>query len=228
MCNICISNYTYIMIKGVIFDLDGTLANSIEDIADSMNQVLEENNFPTHNYATYKTFVGRGIRSLVEKSLPLENRDLKELDKHFDRMMKVYDKNCIVKTCLYPGIADLLDALSEKGIKISVFSNKANELTQKVVKVLLANWKLEYVLGAGGDIPRKPDPKGAILISEKMGIEPSELMYIGDSGVDMATAQNSGMHAVGVLWGFREMEELLNNGAQTILEKPIDLMTSFD
>ncbi|GAB7087754.1 HAD family hydrolase [Marinifilum fragile] len=216
------------MIKGVIFDLDGTLANSIEDIADSMNQVLEENNFPTHNYATYKTFVGRGIRSLVEKSLPLENRDLKELDKNFDRMMKVYDENCIVKTCLYPGIADLLDALSEKGIKISVFSNKANELTQKVVKVLLANWKLEYVLGAGGDIPRKPDPKGAILISEKMGIEPSELMYIGDSGVDMATAQNSGMHAVGVLWGFREMEELLTNGAQTILENPMDLMTSFD
>ncbi|WP_321516617.1 HAD family hydrolase [Marinifilum fragile] len=216
------------MIKGVIFDLDGTLANSIEDIADSMNQVLEENNFPTHNYATYKTFVGRGIRSLVEKSLPLENRDLKELEKNFDRMMKVYDENCIVKTCLYPGIADLLDALSEKGIKISVFSNKANELTQKVVKVLLANWKLEYVLGAGGDIPRKPDPKGAILISEKMGIEPSELMYIGDSGVDMATAQNSGMHAVGVLWGFREMEELLTNGAQTILENPMDLMTSFD
>ncbi|MCY1636606.1 HAD family hydrolase [Marinifilum sp. D737] len=216
------------MIKGVIFDLDGTLANSIEDIADSMNQVLEENNFPTHDYATYKTFVGRGIRTLVEKSLPLENRDAKEIEKNFDRMMQVYDENCIVKTCLYPGIKDLLNTLSERGIKISVFSNKANELTQKVVKVLLADWKLEYVLGAGGDIPRKPDPKGAILISEKMGIDPSELMYIGDSGVDMATAQNSGMHAVGVLWGFRDMEELLTNGAQTILEKPMDLMTSFD
>ncbi|RKE04471.1 HAD family hydrolase [Marinifilum flexuosum] len=215
------------MIKGVIFDLDGTLANSIEDIADSMNQVLEENNFPTHDYATYKTFVGRGIRTLVEKSLPLENRDAKEIEKNFDRMMQVYDENCIVKTCLYPGIKDLLDALSERGIKISVFSNKANALTQKVVKVLLADWKLEYVLGAGGDIPRKPDPKGAILISEKMGIDPSELMYIGDSGVDMATAQNSGMHAVGVLWGFRDMEELLTNGAQTILEKPMDLMSSF-
>jgi phosphoglycolate phosphatase len=215
------------MIKGVIFDFDGTLANSIEDIADSMNQVLEENNFPTHDYATYKTFVGRGIRTLVEKSLPLENRDAKEIEKNFDRMMQVYDENCIVKTCLYPGIKDLLDALSERGIKISVFSNKANELTQKVVKVLLADWKLEYVLGAGGDIPRKPDPKGAILISEKMGIDPSELMYIGDSGVDMATAQNSGMHAVGVLWGFRDMEELLTNGAQTILEKPMDLMSSF-
>lgn len=215
------------MIKGVIFDLDGTLANSIEDIADSMNQVLEENNFPTHDYATYKTFVGRGVRTLVEKSLPLENRDAKEIEKNFDRMMQIYDENCIVKTCLYPGIKDLLDALSERGIKISVFSNKANELTQKVVKVLLADWKLEYVLGAGGDIPRKPDPKGAILISEKMGIDPSELMYIGDSGVDMATAQNSGMHAVGVLWGFRDMEELLTNGAQTILEKPMDLMSSF-
>ncbi|WP_216616378.1 HAD family hydrolase [Marinifilum caeruleilacunae] len=216
------------MIKGVIFDLDGTLANSIEDIADSMNQVLEENNFPTHDYTTYKTFVGRGVRSLVEKSLPLENRSVEEIEKSFDRMMSVYDENCIVKTCLYPGIKDLLNALSEKGIKISVFSNKANELTQKVVEVLLADWKLEYVLGAGGDIPRKPDPKGAILISEKMGIDPSELMYIGDSGVDMATAQNSGMHAVGVLWGFRDMEELLENGAQTLLEKPMDLMSSFD
>lgn len=216
------------MIKGVIFDLDGTLANSIEDIADSMNQVLEENNFPTHDYATYKTFVGRGVKTLVKKSLPLENRDTTEIEKNFDRMMQVYDENCIVKTCLYPGIKDLLDALSERDIKISVFSNKANELTQKVVKILLADWKLEYVLGAGGDIPRKPDPKGAILISEKMGIDPSELMYIGDSGVDMATAQNSGMHAVGVLWGFRDMEELLTNGAQTILEKPMDLMTSFD
>ena len=216
------------MIKGVIFDLDGTLANSIEDIADSMNQVLKENNFPTHDYPTYKTFVGRGVRSLVEKSLPMENRSEEEIEKNFERMMAVYDENCIVKTCLYPGIKDLLNSLSERNIKISVFSNKANELTQKVVKVLLADWKLEYVLGAGGDIPRKPDPKGAILISEKMGIDPSDLMYIGDSGVDMATAQNSGMHAVGVLWGFRDMEELLENGAQTLLEKPMDLMASFD
>ncbi|MCT4602674.1 MAG: HAD family hydrolase [Marinifilum sp.] len=215
------------MIKGVIFDLDGTLANSIEDIADSMNKVLMENSFPTHDYATYKTFVGRGIKNLVEKSLPSENRSEAEIGKNFERMMQIYDDNCIVKTCLYPGIVELLNALSEKGIKISVFSNKANELTQKVVKVLLANWQLEYVLGAGGDIPRKPDPKGAILISEKMGINPSELMYIGDSGVDMETAKNSGMKAVGVLWGFRDMEELLENGAQTLLEHPMDLMASF-
>lgn len=214
------------MIKGVIFDLDGTLANSIEDIADSMNKVLKEKDFPTHDYSTYKTFVGRGVKTLVEKALPENNRTESEILSSFDRMMKVYDENCIVKTCLYPEISELLTSLSEKNIKIAVFSNKANELTQKVVKVLLADWKLEHVLGAGGDIPRKPDPKGALLISEKMGIPPEELIYVGDSGVDMETAHNSGMHAAGVLWGFRDMEELLENGAQTILEHPMDLIKS--
>jgi len=214
------------MIKGVVFDLDGTLANSIEDIADSMNQVLTEKGFSTHNYTTYKTFVGRGIKSLVENALPESSRDESTLNESFERMMKVYDDNCIVKTCLYPGIAKLLSTLNEKGIKIAVFSNKANELTQKIVKTLLSDWKLEMVIGAGGEIPRKPDPTGALLISEKMGIPPSELMYIGDSGVDMQTAENSGMYATGVLWGFRDMEELLDNGAKMVLEHPIDLLRS--
>lgn len=216
------------MIKGVIFDLDGTLANSIEDIADSMNLVLKEKGYSTHDYATYKTFVGRGIKSLVENALPESARDESTLNNSFDRMMKVYDDNCIVKTCLYPEIANLLTALSEKGIKIAIFSNKANELTQKVVKVLLADWKLEMVVGAGGNIPRKPDSAGALLISEEMGFPPSELMYVGDSGVDMQTAKNSGMYAVGVLWGFRDMEELHDNGANVLIEKPMDLLNSFE
>ena len=224
--HICIGLKTIIMIKGVVFDLDGTLANSIEDIADSMNQVLTEQGFPTHDYATYKTFVGRGVKTLVKNALPQSNRDESTLLNSFERMMTVYDQNCVVKTSLYPGISELLSSLSDKGIKLAVFSNKANELTQKVVKTLLADWKLEMVIGAGGDIPRKPDPTGALLISNKMGIDPENLMYIGDSGVDMQTANNSGMHAVGVLWGFRDMEELLQNGAQTILEHPMDLLNS--
>ncbi len=216
------------MFKGVVFDLDGTLANSIEDIADSMNTVLQEREFDTHDYSTYKTFVGRGVKSLVENALPEAKRDAATIEECFQRMMKVYNDNCIAKTALYPGISELLTTLQAKNIKIAVFSNKANELTQKVVKVILANWKLEMVIGAGGDIPRKPDPKGALLISEKMGIAPEELMYVGDSGVDMETANNSGMHAVGVLWGFRDMEELLENGAQTILHHPMDLIQSLD
>ncbi|MGQ1909196.1 HAD family hydrolase [Marinifilum sp. RC60d5] len=214
------------MIKGIIFDLDGTLANSIEDLADSMNQVLKEKNLPIHDYNTYKTFVGRGIKSLVEKALPEELRTEEHISSNFDRMMKVYDENCIAKTGLYPGIPELLTELSKKEIKLAVFSNKANELTQKVTKVLLADWEFEYILGAGGDIPRKPNPEGAIYISKKMGLEPSEIIYVGDSGVDMQTANNSGMNAVGVLWGFRDMEELLENGAQTLLENPLNLLNS--
>ena len=216
------------MIKGVVFDLDGTLANSIEDIADSMNIVLTEKGFPTHNYDTYKTFVGHGLKSLVENALPDSVNEEPTIEICFNRMMSVYEENCIVKTCLYPGIAELLTELQNKDIKIAVFSNKANELTQKVVNVLLADWTLEMVIGAGGDIPRKPNPKGAILISSKMRIPPKEIMYVGDSGVDMQTAGNSGMYAAGVLWGFRSMEELLENGAEVLVENPMDLLNSLD
>ncbi|PKQ63052.1 HAD family hydrolase [Labilibaculum filiforme] len=216
------------MIKGVIFDLDGTLANSIEDIADSMNIVLTEKGFPTHDYDTYKTFVGNGLKSLVENSLPNSANNETTLEACFKRMMSVYDDNCIVKTCLYPGIAELLTELQKRDIKIGVFSNKANELTQKVAKVLLADWPIEMVIGAGGDIPKKPNPKGAILISTKMRISPEELIYVGDSGIDMQTAENSGMYAAGVLWGFRDMEELLENGANVLVENPMDLLESFN
>lgn len=214
------------MIKGVIFDLDGTLVNSIEDIADSMNFVLEENGFPTHDYAAYKTFVGQGLKSLVEKALTPTNLTDSTLSVCLERMIEVYRENCVKKTQLYPGISDLLSALDEKGIKMAIFSNKANELTQIVVKELLSAWKFEMVIGAGGEIPRKPNPKGALSISEHMGISPLHLMYVGDSGIDMQTAENSGMSAVGALWGFRDMEELLENGAQTLLEHPLDLLNS--
>ncbi|WP_372755691.1 HAD family hydrolase [Labilibaculum sp.] len=216
------------MIKGVVFDLDGTLANSIEDLADSMNAVLKEKKFPTHDYATFKTYVGRGLQSMVKNALPESSSDEATLKECFDKMMELYDKNCINKTCLYPGIPELLTALQKKGIKIAVFSNKANELTQKVVQDLLADWPLALVIGAGGDIPRKPDAKGALLISEKMGFTPEEIIYVGDSGVDMQTAHNAGMYAAGVLWGFRDMEELLENGAQTLVENPMDLLESFN
>lgn len=216
------------MIKGVIFDLDGTLANSIEDIADSMNIVLTEKGFPTYDYDTYKTFVGRGLKSLVENALPDSVNDTPTIESCFNRLMSIYNENCIVKTCLYPGIAELLTELQKRNIKIGVFSNKANELTQKVVKVLLADWTLEMVIGADGDIPRKPNPKGAILISSKMRISTEEIMYVGDSGIDMQTAENASMYAAGVLWGFRDMEELLENGAKVLLENPMDLLNSLD
>jgi len=220
------ANKLFFMIKGIIFDLDGTLVNSIEDIADSMNQVLDEKSFPTHDYKAYKTFVGRGVKKLVENSIPANNRDDKTLNDCFEKMMEIYNTNCIVKTSLYPGIAELLSTLNSKGIKLSIFSNKANELTQKVVKSLFADWKFEKVIGSGDKIPRKPNPKGALFLSNEMNINPEKLIFVGDSGVDMETANKAGMYAIGVLWGFRDMEELLENGAQTILNHPMELLNS--
>jgi len=211
-------------IKGIVFDLDGTLADSIEDIAESMNQVLEEQNLAVHDITTYKSFVGNGIRKLVERSLPEAERTPELFAKNLSRMMEVYGANCINKTKLYPGVSDLLDQIQQKGLKIAVFSNKANDLTQKVVKVLLAKWEVEFVVGAGGDVARKPNPQGALMAAEKMGFTPKELMFVGDSGVDMETAKNAGMFGVGVLWGFRGAEELKTNGADAIISDAIELL----
>ena len=211
-------------IKGIVFDLDGTLADSIEDIADSMNQVLQEQNLDVHDIETYKTFVGNGIRKLVKRSLPESLRTPELFTKNLDRMLEVYGANCINKTKLYPGVPELLDQLQEKGIKIAVFSNKANDLTQKVVKVLLAKWNVEFAVGAGGEVPRKPKPKGAIMAAEHMGITPKEIMFVGDSGVDMETAKNAGMFGVGVLCGFRGAEELKGKGAKLVIGNALDLL----
>ena len=211
-------------IKGIVFDLDGTLADSIEDIAESMNQVLEEQSLAVHDITTYKSFVGNGIRKLVERSLPEAERTPELFAKNLSRMMEVYGANCINKTKLYPGVSDLLDQIQQKGLKIAVFSNKANDLTQKVVKVLLAKWEVEFVVGAGGDVARKPNPQGALMAAEKMGFTPKELMFVGDSGVDMETAKNAGMFGVGVLWGFRGAEELKTNGADAIISDAIELL----
>ena len=211
-------------IKGIVFDLDGTLADSIEDIADSMNQVLLEQNLTVHDIATYKSFVGNGIRKLVERSLPEAMRTPEPFAKNLSRMMEIYGANCINKTKLYPGISDLLDQVQQKGLKIAVFSNKANDLTQKVVKVLLAKWDVEFVIGAGGDVARKPNPQGALMAAKSMGFDPKDIIFVGDSGVDMETAKNAGMFGVGVLWGFREAEELKANGADAIIGDAIELL----
>jgi len=211
-------------IKGIVFDLDGTLADSVIDIAESMNLVLKEQNIPVHKIDAYKQFAGNGLRKLVERALPENLRKGEAYTKNLNRMLEVYGENCINKTKLYPGVADLLDQLQEKGIMIAVFSNKDDNLTQKVVKVLLSNWDVAFVSGISSTVDRKPKPQGALLAAEKMGLSPSEMMFVGDSGVDMETAKNAGMTGVGVLWGFRSAEELKANGAKAIISEATDLI----
>ena len=142
----------------------------------------------------------------------------------FDSMMEEYREHCTDKTKPYQGIGELLDELTKHDIRLSVFSNKVDELTKKVVSTLLPNWNFEVVIGARSNIPRKPNPEGAFLISEKLRIPPADLIYLGDTGIDMQTATSASMYAVGALWGYRTDEELISNGARSLIVHPLDLL----
>lgn len=210
--------------KGVIFDLDGTLVDSLEDIADSMNKVLLRYGFETHDLQAYKYFIGNGIKNLVCEALPQSSREDEMILECFDSMMEEYRDHCTDKTKPYQGIGELLDELTKHNIRLSVFSNKVDELTKQVVSTLLPNWNFEVVIGASPDIPRKPNPEGAFLISQTLRIPPADLIYLGDTGIDMHTATSAGMYAIGALWGYRTAEELISNGAKSLIVHPLDLL----
>jgi phosphoglycolate phosphatase len=210
--------------KGVIFDLDGTLVNSLEDIADSMNIVLQRHGFPPHDLPAYRRFIGNGMTNLMHEALPESSRKEELILKCYNSLLEDYRNNCINKTRPYDGIVELLNELTALKIKIAVFSNKLDELTKQVVRTLLPNWKFEAVIGFNTEIPRKPNPLGALLISQKAGISPENMIYVGDTDVDMQTANSCGMYAVGALWGFRTKEELTSSGAKYLLNHPLELI----
>lgn len=210
--------------QGVIFDLDGTLVNSLEDLADSMNTVLQSNKMPVHELQTYKQFVGKGIRSLLQEALPADCKDEVLINRCYDMMIEVYSEKCINKTKPYDGICRLLDNLVSRHIELAVFSNKADALTKKIVHALLPDWNFGAIAGLRQESHKKPNPLIALQISEILKIPPENFIYVGDSGIDMQTANNAGMYAVGALWGFRTGEELKSNGAKYLLKNPLDLI----
>ncbi len=209
--------------KAVLFDLDGTLVNSLKDIADSINKVLQERNLPTHSYEVVNDFIGSGLHVLVTKALPETQRSPEIIDATFEAMMNHYRENCTNKTYAYEGIPELLKELKSKNIKLAVLSNKADELTKKIGKTLFPN-DFEIVMGLKSEQTKKPNPIVALEISKDLGCTPEEVLYVGDSGIDMQTAKNANMFAVGVVWGYRTKEELLTEGAQTIIEHPLHLL----
>jgi phosphoglycolate phosphatase len=210
--------------RAVIFDLDGTLADTLEDIADNMNRVLAERGFPVHGYDAYRYYVGNGLKNLVTQSLPESARTDDIVAACHDRMVAGYQANYIRKTRLYGGIPELLDALSAQQMKMAVLSNKADLLTQKICKRLLENWKFDVILGATDRFPRKPNPTSALFVSEQMDVAPANIFYLGDSDVDMKTAVAAGFYPVGAGWGFRSKEELVKNGAAQVIDYPTDLL----
>jgi len=210
--------------EAVLFDLDGTLIDTLEDICDAVNRVLSKKSFPTHATSTYRKFVGDGSRTLIERALPKEHRNDKNIDACLKEYVEDYSRNYDVKTKLYFGIANLLDRLKAKGVKLAILSNKPNAMTKTCVDAFLSKWDFDVVFGERDSVPRKPNPQGALEIAKKMSIPPSNFLYLGDMATDMKTAVSAGMFPVGVLWGFRSSKELKENGACAIIDQPLAVL----
>lgn len=208
----------------VIFDMDGTLLDTLEDLGGSMNRVLEREGFPPHPVEAYRLFVGDGAATLARRVLPAGARGPALVERVRAAWSEEYDRHWADETRLYPGIAELLDALAARGLPMAVLSNKPHEFTVRMARHFLGRWPLRPVLGAREGVPHKPDPAAALQIARGWGLEPARVLYAGDTNTDMQTARGAGMFAVGVLWGFRSREEIAAAGAQALASTPGDIL----
>jgi phosphoglycolate phosphatase len=214
-------------IKAVIFDLDGTLLDTLIDLADSMNVVLADLGLPSHPQDAYRYFVGDGMETLSRRVLPEEYRTLPMIQRCTEGMRARYQEHWADKSEPYPGIPELLDSLSRRGLSLNILSNKPDDLTRLMVNHFLPNWRWSHVRGAVPEMPKKPDPSGALAVAEQLGVARHQFLYLGDTNTDMRTAAAAGMYPVGVLWGFRTKMELEESGAKSVLRYPLDLLKLF-
>jgi phosphoglycolate phosphatase len=213
--------------KGIIFDLDGTLTDTLDDIAEYMNSALEQKGLPTHPVDAYRFKVGWGMKVLVQLSVPEGVTDPELLASLETNLSERYASEPVGKTRLYPGIGEMLSWLEERSLPKGILSNKDHNLVVEVVNTLLGSWRFHEVMGAQAEFPRKPAPESALAVAGVLKIPPENIVFIGDSGVDMQTARNAGMIPMGVSWGFREKDELIDEGALGIFESPMDIKKLF-
>ena len=210
--------------RAIVFDLDGTLLDTLEDLADAMNAVLGEEGFPQHPVDAYRYFVGDGVEMLVRRALGQKEAETALVGRCMEAMEVEYGRRWDAKTRPYPGVPELLDALEERSFSKAIFSNKPETFTHLTVERLLAGWRFAPVRGARPDFPRKPDPAGALAIATHWRIDPAEILYLGDTNTDMQTARAAGMFAVGATWGFRPGTELAASGARQLVDHPPELL----
>ncbi|OVE75750.1 HAD family hydrolase [bacterium E08(2017)] len=210
--------------QAIIFDLDGTLLDTLRDLADSVNEVLEARSFPTHPVLDYRLFVGSGIYKLIERALPEGQRDESLIAECVMECKATYKKNWNRTTSPFPGVAELLDGLTERKIPFAINTNKPQKYADLNVQEFLAKWQFAEVVGQREDMPMKPDPAGPLMICEVMGIDAEACIYLGDSDVDMQTGINSGMTPIGAAWGFRNSDELVQAGAKAVIDHPMELI----
>lgn len=211
------------MIKGIIFDLDGTTLSTLYDIQESVNIVLRNNGYKEKEYDEIRLAIGRGSRNLIKDCLPLNSED-KLIDKLLDEYIETYSHHYNVLTKPYDGIQELLDELEKRGIILAVNSNKPNEFTNNLIKQHYPGNNFIAIIGSRKGIPYKPDPYSANEIVNLMGFKKSEVLYVGDSDGDVNTAKNAGLKCVGCLWGFRDLKTLTDAGADYIISKPKELL----
>jgi phosphoglycolate phosphatase len=219
---------TKIKFQAILFDLDGTLLDTLADIANATNAALTRLGFPAHPRDAYRYFLGDGMDCLVRRAVPDENHDGEMLKKCHDAILDEYESCWAENTRPYPGMTELLAELDRRGIAKAVLSNKPDQFTKKTVERLLPDFQFEIVRGATPDTPIKPNPAGALRISAELDIPVERFIYLGDTNTDMQTAVAAGIFAAGALWGFRTAEELSASGAQVLLSTPIDVLKLLD
>lgn len=212
------------MKKLVIFDLDGTLLNTIADLAAASNYALEQCGYPTHAPATYPYFVGNGVTKLLERILPEEDRNDVTLQKMRAHFTEYYDEHCTDLTVPYPGIPELLDSLTAEGVNIAVASNKYQSAVSQLIEKFFPQYQWAAVEGNKEGWPVKPDPSIVFDILSKCPTAKSDVLYVGDSGVDMDTARRACVESCGVTWGFRPESELRDHYADHIVTTPAELL----
>lgn len=214
--------------KAVLFDLDGTLLDTLDDLADSMNEVLAAHGWAVHAVEGYRYFVGDGFENLVRRTVPFELKsDERTVQGCVTEARAAYERRWNAKTRPYPGVPELLDQLAGKGVPLAILSNKPHDFVRKIVAHYLGTWGFAAVQGAQSGTPRKPDPTAALEISRSLAIPAGSFLYLGDTNTDMKTAIAAKMFAVGALWGFRTEQELRDSGAQALVKHPLDVLALF-
>lgn len=209
----------------VIFDLDGTLVDTVEDIANSVNDVLDKFGYPTHSIEFYKENIGGGINDLINRSLPEKHNITTE--SYIESLDFFYEEHLNKNTKVYPYIYDILDTLKNKNIPIAVISNKRHPFTLKSVDEYFSDY-VDITIGSGSDYPLKPDPKSAKFVLSEFNSRAGDSFFVGDTGYDITTAQNAGMISLGVLWGMSTGAKLSIFNPDHIFEEPEQLLRFFD
>lgn len=212
------------MIKLVIFDLDGTLLNTLDDLADSSNYVLQQHGFPTHPTDAYRYFVGNGIPVLIQRVLPPEYKEGPIYEQCLQEFIAYYSIHMADKTKPYSEITETLTQLQHTGVKIAVATNKVHHAVAPLMKDYFPTIRFDALCGQQPSVKTKPDPQIVFHILKETGYTQEETLYAGDTAVDMNTAHNAGLHAVGVLWGYRPQKELEDAGADWLIRKPSELL----